>query len=110
MGKAMRPLNGPICPSPRIVNFTLHLLSRPDVAHLPTNFTSIGTKYDDKVLPSIGNEVSALVRDALIRHARDFHIVVDNVAITNLSYGFEFSSAVEKKQVAQQEAERSKFL
>ncbi|KAJ0981292.1 hypothetical protein J5N97_009547 [Dioscorea zingiberensis] len=114
----------------QMVNLTLRLLSRPDVQFLPTIFKSLGTEYDEKVLPSIGNEVlkavvaqfnadqllterphvSALVRDALIRRARDFNIVLDDVAITHLSYGAEFSSAVEKKQVAQQEAERSKFL
>lgn len=54
--------------------------------------------------------MSALVRDALIRRAREFNIILDDVAITHLSYGIEFSLAVEKKQVAQQEAERSKFL
>ncbi|XP_004975870.1 prohibitin-3, mitochondrial [Setaria italica] len=114
----------------QMVNLTLRLLSRPDVEHLPTIFTSLGLEYDDKVLPSIGNEVlkavvaqfnadqlltdrphvSALVRDALIRRAREFNIILDDVAITHLSYGIEFSQAVEKKQVAQQEAERSKFL
>ncbi|XP_008809412.1 prohibitin-3, mitochondrial-like [Phoenix dactylifera] len=114
----------------QMVNLTLRLLSRPDVPRLPTIFTSLGTEYDEKVLPSIGNEVlkavvaqfnadqllterphvSALVRDALVRRARDFNIVLDDVAITHLSYGAEFSQAVEKKQVAQQEAERSKFL
>ncbi|KAF3341146.1 Prohibitin-3 [Carex littledalei] len=114
----------------QMVNLSLRLLSRPDVLNLPTIFTSLGTEYDEKVLPSIGNEVlkavvaqfnadqllterphvSALVRDALIRRAREFNIVLDDVAITHLSYGIEFSLAVEKKQVAQQEAERSKFL
>jgi len=114
----------------QMVNLTLRLLSRPDVPHLPTIFKSLGTEYDEKVLPSIGNEVlkavvaqfnadqllterphvSALVRDSLVRRARDFNIVLDDVAITHLSYGAEFSVAVEKKQVAQQEAERSKFL
>ncbi|KAF8665225.1 hypothetical protein HU200_054121 [Digitaria exilis] len=41
----------------QMVNLTLRLLSRPDVEHLPTIFTSLGLEYDDKVLPSIGNEV-----------------------------------------------------
>ncbi|XP_020110967.1 prohibitin-3, mitochondrial-like [Ananas comosus] len=114
----------------QMVSLSLRLLSRPDVPSLPTIFTSLGTDYDDKVLPSIGNEVlkavvaqfnadqllterprvSALVRDALVRRAREFNIVLDDVAITHLAYGAEFSLAVEKKQVAQQEAERSRFL
>ncbi|CAL5350881.1 unnamed protein product [Camellia sinensis] len=41
---------------------------------------------------------------------RAWFIVLDNVAITHLSYGVEFSKAVEQKLVAQQEAERSKFV
>ncbi|KAK6913017.1 Band 7 domain [Dillenia turbinata] len=114
----------------QMVNLTLRVLSRPDVDQLPRIFTTLGLEYDEKVLPSIGNEVvkavvaqfnadqllterahvSALVREALIRRARDFNIVLDDVAITHLSYGAEFSKAVEQKQVAQQEAERSKFV
>jgi len=114
----------------QMVNLTLRLLSRPDVDHLPTIFTSLGLEYDEKVLPSIGNEVlkavvaqfnadqllterphvSALVRESLTQRAREFNIVLDDVAITHLAYGPEFAQAVEKKQVAQQEAERSKFL
>ena len=54
--------------------------------------------------------MSSLVRESLIRRAREFNIVLDDVAITHLSYGAEFSRAVEQKQVAQQEAERSKFV
>ncbi|KAK9108409.1 hypothetical protein Syun_024420 [Stephania yunnanensis] len=114
----------------QMVNLTLRLLSRPQVENLPTIFKTLGIEYDEKVLPSIGNEVlkavvaqfnadqllterphvSALVRESLIRRAKDFNIVLDDVAITHLSYGPEFSKAVEQKQVAQQEAERSKFV
>ncbi|CAA3009814.1 prohibitin-3, mitochondrial [Olea europaea subsp. europaea] len=114
----------------QMVNLTLRVLSRPDVNRLPDIFKTLGLEYDEKVLPSIGNEVlkavvaqfnadqllterphvSALVRESLIRRAKDFNNVLDDVAITHLSYGAEFSRAVEQKQVAQQEAERSKFV
>lgn len=114
----------------QMVNLTLRVLSRPDSGELPTIFKTLGTDYDDRILPSIGNEVlkavvaqfnadqllterpfvSALVRDALLKRAKDFNLILDDVAITHLSYGAEFSRAVEQKQVAQQEAERSKFV
>ncbi|GMH24859.1 hypothetical protein Nepgr_026702 [Nepenthes gracilis] len=114
----------------QMVNLTLRVLSRPDVVRLPYIFQHLGLEYDEKVLPSIGNEVlkavvaqfnadqllterprvSALVRESLVRRAKDFNILLDDVAITHLSYGAEFSKAVEQKQVAQQEAERSKFV
>ncbi|XP_054818106.1 prohibitin-3, mitochondrial [Prosopis cineraria] len=114
----------------QMVNLTLRVLSRPDTSRLPVIIQNLGLEYDEKVLPSIGNEVlkavvaqfnadqllterphvSALVRESLIRRAKDFNIVLDDVAITHLSYGAEFSRAVEQKQVAQQEAERSKFV
>jgi prohibitin 1 len=114
----------------QMVNLTLRVLSRPDPDQLPTIFKTLGVDYDERVLPSIGNEVlkavvaqfnadqllterphvSALVREALIKRARDFNLLLDDVAITHLSYGAEFSRAVEQKQVAQQEAERSKFV
>lgn len=114
----------------QMVNLTLRVLSKPDPSMLPTIFKTLGIDYDDRVLPSIGNEVlkavvaqfnadqllterpfvSALVREALIKRAKDFNLLLDDVAITHLSYGAEFSRAVEQKQVAQQEAERSKFV
>jgi len=36
--------------------------------------------------------------------------VLDDVSITHLSFGKEYTAAVEAKQVAQQEAERAKFV
>jgi len=39
----------------------------------------------------------------------EFHIVLDDVSITDLHFGPEFTKAIEDKQIAQQQAERAKF-
>lgn len=41
----------------QMVSITLRVLSRPDVDHLPKIYQSLGMDYDERVLPSIGNEV-----------------------------------------------------
>ena len=41
----------------QMVSITLRVLSRPDVEHLPRIYKSLGLDYDERVLPSIGNEV-----------------------------------------------------
>jgi regulator of protease activity HflC (stomatin/prohibitin superfamily) len=41
----------------QMVSITLRVLSRPDVEHLPRIYQSLGMDYDERVLPSIGNEV-----------------------------------------------------
>lgn len=71
---------------------------------------AVVAQFDANQLLTERPHVSALVRESLIQRAKDFNIVLDDVAITHLSYGMEFSRAVEHKQVAQQEAERSRFV
>jgi len=39
-----------------------------------------------------------------------FGLILDDISITHLTFGREFTAAVEQKQVAQQEAEKAKFL
>lgn len=152
----------------------------PLLKHLPCLLSSsqnLGLDWDERVLPSIGNEVlksvvaqyqaeqlltqrdkvSAAVRSELNQRAAEFNILIDDVAITHLSFGAEvrarewdgglwyntgmrngaltthalllsaaalgetltpcpplflpqFTKAVEAKQVAQQEAERARFV
>lgn len=50
-----------------------------------------------------------MIRKELIERARDFNIILDDVAITELSFSREFTAAVEAKQVSQQEAQRAFF-
>lgn len=114
----------------QMVNITLRVLSKPSVEQLPNIYKNLGTDWDERVLPSIGNEivkavvaqynaeqlltqrdkVSKAVRESLMQRATEFNILLDDVAITHLSFGTEFTKAVESKQVAQQDAERARFV
>lgn len=50
-----------------------------------------------------------MIRRELVERARDFNIILDDVSLTELSFGKEYTAAVEAKQVAQQEAQRAAF-
>ena len=41
----------------QMVNISLRVLSRPQSANLPLVYRNLGTDYDERVLPSIVNEV-----------------------------------------------------
>ncbi|XP_058777133.1 prohibitin-2, mitochondrial-like [Vicia villosa] len=54
--------------------------------------------------------VSREIRKILTERAANFNIALDDVSITTLTFGKEFTATIEAKQVAAQEAERAKFV
>lgn len=54
--------------------------------------------------------MSNRIRTDLLKRAQEFNIALEDVSITHMTFGKEFTRAVEDKQIAQQEAERARFI
>lgn len=114
----------------QMVEISLRVLFRPNPSDLPFIYRRLGYDFEERVLPSVVNEVtkaviaqynaselltkreevSKKVRDFLTTRAGDFKILIDDVSITHLAFSSDYTAAVEAKQVAQQEAEQAKYV
>ena len=103
----------------QMVTIAIRVLHKPDPNNLVWIYRTLGTNYDERILPSIMNECAKAVvarynanelltkRDVvsreisidLQRRAGLFNIVLEDVAITHLSFSPEYARAVEAKQV-----------
>jgi prohibitin 1 len=90
----------------------------------------LGEDYQERILPSVGNEVlkavvarynadqlltmrdkvSKEIRETMTKRCTAFNLIVDDVSITHLNFSSDFARAIEAKQVAEQMAERAKFV
>jgi len=114
----------------QMVTIGVRVLHKPDPNQLVWIYQRLGKSYDQRVLPSLMNEcakavvarynanelltkrdqVSADIKRELNRRAQGFHVLLEDVAITHLAFSPEYARAVEAKQVAQQDAERAKYI
>ncbi len=85
----------------QMISLTLRVMSRPDTTHLSTIYRSLGLDYDERVLPSIGNEVlkatvaqfdaaelitqrevvSSRIREDLLKRSAEFNVGLEDVSI-----------------------------
>lgn len=113
-----------------MVSITLRIMFRPDDQQIYNIYRKLGHDYHARVLPSVVNEVlrsvvarysanqlaanreqvSWEIRDSLQERLRDFNIILEDTSITELEFGRDYQKAVEEKQVAEQQAQRAKFV
>jgi prohibitin 2 len=114
----------------QMIGITLRVLTAPDTHSLPTIYRELGLDWDERVLPSIVNEVAKAVianynaaelltmrsavskeiENELKARALHFNIIMEDVSITHLNFSPAYEQAVEAKQVAQQDSQRAKFI
>ncbi len=101
-----------------------------DPSKVNTIYQEIGTNYLDRVIaPSVEESVKSVtakftatelltqrseakseISNQLKERLAKYNIMIDDVSITNFEFSEEFNEAIEKKQIAQQEAERAEYL
>jgi prohibitin 1 len=102
------------------VELSLRILYRPKEDKLKEILDNQGLDYDDRVIPSIGNEVLksvvaqyyadqlltqrekiyADIKEGMTQRAHEFNMELDDVSITSLQFSRDYAQSIEKKQVA----------
>lgn len=114
----------------QMVNIRLRVLFRPLPERLPTIYRELGFDYDERVLPSVSNEilkavvaeykaeeliqkrdqVSHRIAELMMEKVNTFGLEIRDLSLVDIQFGKDFMTAVEAKQVAQQEAERYRYV
>lgn len=114
----------------QMVNIRLRVLFRPEASRLPQLYRTFGLDYDERILPSVSNEILKAVvaeyKAEELVHKRDavsarifqlmtdkigsFGLILEDLSLVDIQFGKDFMAAVEQKQVAQQEAEKMRYV
>lgn len=114
----------------QMVNVRLRVLFRPMADRLPQIYRTFGLDYDERILPSVSNEilkavvaeykaeeliqkrdaVSARIFQLMQEKVNQFGLILEDLSLVDIQFGHDFMTAVEQKQVAQQEAERYRYV
>lgn len=104
------------------IKLSVRVLFHPEVSKLDVIYTRLGKNYEQKVLPALCNEilrtvvaqfsaaqllsqrdqVSERIKQLLSERAAHFNIIIDNLAITDLTFGKEYLEAIEGKPTSTQ--------
>jgi hypothetical protein len=97
------------------IKLSIRVLFHPEVNKLDIIYRNLGKNYEQKVLPALCNEilrtvvaqfsatqllsqrdqVSERIKTLLAERASHFNIIIDNLAITDLTFGKEYLEAIE---------------
>lgn len=114
----------------QMISLAVRVLYKPTPENIPEIYRRLGVQYADVVLPSVINEVvkaiiaqfnaselltrrpevSRKIETELRNRAAQFKINITDASITQMSFGAEYTAAIEAKQIALQNAERATFI
>jgi prohibitin 2 len=97
------------------IKLSVRILFHPEISKLGVIYTRLGKNYEQKVLPALCNEilrtvvaqfsaaqllsqrdqVSERIKNLLSERASHFNIIIDNLAITDLTFGKDYLEAIE---------------
>eukprot|EP00817_Percolomonadidae_sp_ATCC50343_P000728 CAMPEP_0117431284 /NCGR_PEP_ID=MMETSP0758-20121206/10822_1 /TAXON_ID=63605 /ORGANISM="Percolomonas cosmopolitus, Strain AE-1 (ATCC 50343)" /LENGTH=300 /DNA_ID=CAMNT_0005220147 /DNA_START=12 /DNA_END=910 /DNA_ORIENTATION=- len=112
------------------VDLAIRILYAPDAMRLPKLYRELGTNYDQVLFESLAHETMKSViaqynseqlltnregvTQQIYRELKEatarFDVNVRDVSILNLRFGKEYEAAIERKQVAKQDAEAARYM
>lgn len=112
------------------IDIALRVLYRPIEEEVPNIHLSLNRDYQDRFIRPIAMEVvktvlaqydadqllkqrekiSAEIKSLYTTRIKEFHFIVDDVVLTDLKFSAQYKKSVEDKQIAQQMAEREKYI